>query len=324
MPTHVRHTNGKWYLRSDQPIPRYILATSLDSSEYFLISITLRFPNRKPIHTTALIDSGASQSCIFERLASRHSLPRRSEDTPIPILAIENRPIASGLVTHDIFANIDINEHSETSPLASVHFPVILGLDWLRVHNPAIDWTDPSISLSCCNLTPLRPVCIRPKGFGVVGAKPLATYRACSVTSVGLGLGLHPRLASPLPPAATNQPVPPPPKSSFLSFLSKSGNGSGRDPLANPLTPPPPKISICSLACFTKYARNQHVGILNFYPLGSPIYVAATSSSLADDISEPPPPPDIPGLPDKYKAWSDTVFSPQPPHAQEHPLCLVF
>ncbi|KAF8834916.1 hypothetical protein BDN67DRAFT_867249, partial [Paxillus ammoniavirescens] len=61
---------------------------------------------------------------------------------PIPIMAVDDCLIASGLITQDVVANITVGTHSETRPLAvvSVGYPVIPGLDWLHQHNPSINW----------------------------------------------------------------------------------------------------------------------------------------------------------------------------------------
>ncbi|KAF9228284.1 hypothetical protein BS17DRAFT_850761, partial [Gyrodon lividus] len=82
----------------------------------------------------ALVDSGATTSCISEQFAACHSLPQHLKDIPIPIMAVDDCLIPSGLITQDIVANITVRSHSETCPLAvvSVSYPIILGLDWLR------------------------------------------------------------------------------------------------------------------------------------------------------------------------------------------------
>src|SRR5258707_8982079 len=72
-PTHIRSTNGQYITRPTHS-PNYIFANSasyLNSPNHFFISIVLSLPNRKPIHTYALVDSGATTSCISERFAAR-------------------------------------------------------------------------------------------------------------------------------------------------------------------------------------------------------------------------------------------------------------
>ena len=122
--------------------PAYVFASNpyLNSPLHFFISVRLSFPNKDPINTFALVDCGATTSCISDHFASRHSLPRCVKETPIPIMAVDDQPIASGLITHDVITHISVSDHKEIQPLAvvSVAYPVILGLDWLRQHNPDI------------------------------------------------------------------------------------------------------------------------------------------------------------------------------------------
>ncbi len=141
-PAYIRSTDGR-FIPFRFPSPFYIFAanTYLNSPDHFFINVTLRFPNRKPVKTFALVDSGASVSCISDSFARCHSLPRRLKNVPIPIMAVDDRPIASGLVTQDVFTNLSVDAHDETISLGvvSVSYPIILGLDWLRRHNPYID-----------------------------------------------------------------------------------------------------------------------------------------------------------------------------------------
>ncbi|RXW15697.1 hypothetical protein EST38_g10159 [Candolleomyces aberdarensis] len=213
--------------------------------------------------------------------------------------------------------------HSKTISLdvVSVAFPIILGLDWLSRHNPSIDWANPSLVLSCCNLS--SPFSIWPRGSGLVGLSlSSSTLHTCSVTSTGLGLSLRAssscRVPVPEPVPKPEEPAStsPPPAPLFLSFLTK-WTGFGRSSLEPALPSPSPKVSICNLNHFCKYSKNTPIGILNFHPVGSPSYISATSPSppnLKDDISEPKDSPNSSPpssfLPPKYMPWADSVVSP--------------
>ncbi len=200
-PSHVRLKDGMWIPRP-AGAPRFRLSSHVHSSQsspdHFFVSVTLAFPNRKPIHTYALVDSGATTSCISLSFANRHGLPRRLKDEPVPITAVDDRPIASGLVTHDVVASLSVQAHSEMIALAvvSVSYPVILGLDWLQRHNPAIDWVRRSLALSCCSVhTRVHPTSILGKGMGLVlPPAVVSSIQASPATSVGLGLGLRGRV----------------------------------------------------------------------------------------------------------------------------------
>lgn len=132
---------------------------------------------------------------------------------PVPITAVDDRPIASGLVTHDVITELMVDRHSEVLSLGvvSVAYPIILGLDWLRRHNPAIDWEDANLSLSCCNLTRSTPVSVHGKGFGLPRPSTRTSLNSLPVTSVGLGFGLNGislvSARAPPPPDSSLQPA---------------------------------------------------------------------------------------------------------------------
>ena len=325
--------------------PLYIFANSgphPNSPSHFFISIRLSFPNRKSISTYALVDSGATASCISERFAERHSLPRRLKDNPIPILAVDDRPIASGLITQDVIACLSVDSHTETRPLAvvAVGYPVILGLDWLRQHNPSIDWAEMNLSLDCCGLSRTHPVTVSAKGSGL---KPTLSKPALNSTSMlGLGFGLSgPTIfasshisGSSAPMSAdtsqTSDPSPPipPMKTSFLSSLVRWTGYGHSTPTLDP-SPSPPDIKFIGPSRFKKYAKSNpdSICILRFSPSTTPISVNSISTPSFDDIDDidplEAPPTDssdyLNYVPDKYRAWADSVFCPSefdklPPH----------
>ena len=62
-------------------------------------------------------------------------------------------------------------------------YPILLGLDWLKHHNPTIDWTGGQLSLSCCGNSLSVPAV--GKGYSLI--TPSASSFPSSITSVGLG-----------------------------------------------------------------------------------------------------------------------------------------
>jgi Retroviral aspartyl protease len=188
---HVCLSDGTYTLSSHlKSIPAFVFPsnTFLHSPNHFFISIPLRFPNRKPISTYALIDSGATSSCISDRFAERHGLTRRFLDIPIPIMAVDDCLIASGLITQDVLTNVCVSSHLEIHSLSvvSVGYPVILGLDWLHYHNPLIDWADGHLMLNCCGLT--NSVTVKAKGYGLSPSTSMSSVN--STTALGSGYGL--------------------------------------------------------------------------------------------------------------------------------------
>ena len=107
----------------------------------------------------------------------------------LPIYTIDDRPLASGLLTHDVITQISIRDHTEITQLGIVSMPylVLLGLDWLRQHNPTVDWARGQLSLSCCGTTHNLSVPAFGKGYSLIS--PSASSQ--SIALVGLGLCLN-------------------------------------------------------------------------------------------------------------------------------------
>lgn len=150
--THARTTTGSW-LPSRLPAPSLLSATIDSSYDHLFLPITLSFPNRKPISTFAFLDSGATRSHISESFVSVHSVPTRRLDVPQIVHTVDDRPLLSGALTDEAVAHLSIlGSHSEHLSLGvvSMSYPIILGLDWLKRHNPLIDWKSGTLSLTCC------------------------------------------------------------------------------------------------------------------------------------------------------------------------------
>ena len=81
--------------------------------------------------------------------AIKHGLPLIKLPHPIPVQVVDGQPISSGpiyLETTPI--PMCVGNHTELLSfyiIYSPHFPVILGLSWLRLHNPYINWRTETI-----------------------------------------------------------------------------------------------------------------------------------------------------------------------------------
>ena len=111
----------------------------------------------------------------------------------MPVTAVDNCPIASGFVTHDVIVSLCVKSHAKvlTLGIVSVSYLIILSLDWLECHNPSIDWARHELALSCCGINPTNPISIF--GLGLNRLKPptfVSSLQALSLTSVSLGLSL--------------------------------------------------------------------------------------------------------------------------------------
>ncbi|KAE8222388.1 hypothetical protein CF319_g4403 [Tilletia indica] len=98
-----------------------------------------------------MIDSGATASFLDLSFAQEHKLPSSQLPEPLPLNVIDGRPISSGPVTHSSHVPLSIDTHQETVQLHLTtldRYPIVLGIPWLRKHNPHIDWSRNSVTFS--------------------------------------------------------------------------------------------------------------------------------------------------------------------------------
>lgn len=95
-----------------------------------------------------LIDSGADDSFIDYELVSQANIPTIALSEPQEVLALDGKQLAR--VTHrtePISLTLSDNHHEliELFVISSPMSPVIVGLPWLKIHNPLVDWSTASI-----------------------------------------------------------------------------------------------------------------------------------------------------------------------------------
>jgi hypothetical protein len=95
IPSHNYLMDSLW-----KPCPTIPLAycfsstTYLNSPKHFFINVSLSFPGHKPVKTFMPVDSGVSVSCISDHFAERHLLSCCLKDVSVPVMAVDNFPVA--------------------------------------------------------------------------------------------------------------------------------------------------------------------------------------------------------------------------------------
>jgi hypothetical protein len=114
------------------------------SSRSFLITAKLQqiFNKFLPV----LIDCGASNSFIDEKLLTEHQHLLNPLEQPLEIQLFDGRQSSAGFIEHSLITSIEFSDgtvqeveflKTKTHPMA----PVVLGLSWLCQHNPIINWS---------------------------------------------------------------------------------------------------------------------------------------------------------------------------------------
>ena len=92
-----------------------------------------------------MIDSGATEDLIDQEVCNKHQIKMIKAKNRREIYLADEKPRAMGPVTHMTKVPMDISSHRELATFKVANrqnHEVILGMPWLRNHNPTIDWND--------------------------------------------------------------------------------------------------------------------------------------------------------------------------------------
>ena len=107
------------------------------------------------ISTYAMIDSGASASFIDQDFVKSKFLPTNAKSNPFKVSLADGKLAQQNLVSHESPMELSIGQHRETLALnvTKISYPVMLGIDWLKTHDPWIHWSSHQVTFNSrfCN-----------------------------------------------------------------------------------------------------------------------------------------------------------------------------
>jgi len=106
---------------------------------------------KESVSINAMIDSGATEDFIDREVCNKHRIKMIKAKNPREIYLADGKPSTMGPVTHLMKVTMDISSHMDLATFQVVNFQnheVILGMPWLREHNPTIDWNDKRITFN--------------------------------------------------------------------------------------------------------------------------------------------------------------------------------
>jgi len=106
------------------------------------------------VSTDALVDCSATGDFIDEGFVERSKIPTRNLSQPIPVFNVDGSPNEAGSITKVADMIMTYKGHSERILLAVTQLgkqDTILGMTWLKKHNPEIDFTTGSVKLTHCS-----------------------------------------------------------------------------------------------------------------------------------------------------------------------------
>ncbi|KAI2644696.1 Retrotransposon-like protein 1 [Labeo rohita] len=177
----------------------------LHSASCVVMSVKLSVNNRT-IEVDALIDSGAAGNFMSYDFAQRNYLPLTPNTSHLAVEALDGRPLEEERVsalTEDIIMQVG-NHHSETLRFYVIFSPnhqLILGLPWLRKHDPHISWSrgeiqhwGPHCPNHCIPAEPTVPENV------ATSTEPLVSVPGLPAEYHNLALAFSKHKASQLPP----------------------------------------------------------------------------------------------------------------------------
>ena len=121
----------------------FIRATGGQQLEILLTLITSGSRVTEEIDAHALIDSGCTGSCVDSRFVARYQLPTKRYPNPLKVFNADGTDNDGGLIKEYVEVDMFIGGHQESIRLAVTTLAssnIFLGHDWLKKHNPEIDW----------------------------------------------------------------------------------------------------------------------------------------------------------------------------------------
>src|SRR5579863_6334085 len=110
--------------------------------------------NRIKIDATVLLDSGAEGNYANTKFIEKHKIPIYDIEQPVYPQNVDGMLNQQGAIWHAAILRMEMAErHRETLEIAITNMgkhDILLGTDWLKVHNPSINWQTNNIQLDRC------------------------------------------------------------------------------------------------------------------------------------------------------------------------------
>jgi len=143
----------KWERR----LPKLLSISALDAQGTFLLlPVEIGTTNTSELHfVKTLLDSGATGSFIDRDFICSKGVNTRTLSRNIPVFNVDSSPNEAGQISEVIDVLLRYKTYSERMFLAVSGLEkqsLILGYNWLKDHNPKIDWEKDEVEMTHCPL----------------------------------------------------------------------------------------------------------------------------------------------------------------------------
>jgi len=143
----------KWEKR----LPKLLLISALDARETsLLLPVEIGTTDTSKLHSVkALLDCGATKSFINRDFVHSKGMNTQTLSRNIPVFNVDSFSNKAGQISEVVDVVLWYKTHSERMLLAISGLEkqnLILGYDWLKDHNPKIDWEKGEVKITRCPL----------------------------------------------------------------------------------------------------------------------------------------------------------------------------
>ena len=149
----INELEAQFVLRKLQQKPKFV-QHKRQSDNAFKVKAILENPSGETLDVIALLDSRCTGTTIDERFTKEKGLKTYKLPVPIPVYNADGSIHSAGSIREFAIVEMRIGEHSEQIAMAMTNLsthPIFLGYDWLRKHNPQIDWKAETLQFTCKN-----------------------------------------------------------------------------------------------------------------------------------------------------------------------------
>jgi hypothetical protein len=121
------------------------------------LSLTVKtLDTGKAVSVKALLDSGCTGCAIDRKFVEEHGINTKPVEKAVPVFNADGTKNAAGPITEYVELEVEIQGHHEKLHFAVTQLDnndIFLGHDWLKLHNPLVDWRTGEISFNDCPRT---------------------------------------------------------------------------------------------------------------------------------------------------------------------------
>ncbi|SGZ31527.1 BQ5605_C045g12195 [Microbotryum silenes-dioicae] len=167
------------------PVPKHVCANSIvspefDSTEHLIVPAQLSITTVDEL-TYAMIDSGSQLNLISRDYVNSLRIPQVTIPDAHIVEAFDGH-LAQPITHQTALIDLNIGDHHEEIQLnisTIAHYPIILGIPWLKLHNSSVSWSKHIVhfdsdhcSKSCLAVTPMVHTLSRHPIYGDFSTTP--------------------------------------------------------------------------------------------------------------------------------------------------------